>query len=336
MPFMDDLPRAVVPSAELFEAVQPKLCSSIHAKETPHPYGIAVHIKHKETGIKHAQPMYFVSEYVAQARGRGVRAGWYLVVQPGTKFSLLLSRVIGGGAPVSEGTIHTAVQVFVDGVNVEGPGGQIIFPGVRDERRLYGFVKSYSDDEGTAEVRQFQFQRSEMSESSTVGIEDGPEETVNANCIQLRMYTGPLMRCTVPSTTKYDILSKKSCVSEKIALKKGLGISVARDGKVVRTRASQSLGHYVQFDGSLDAIINVYFRERFWLESRSIIDSDGNAWTPRKIAEVIHLVDEPSDVPDGKSSVPYKKPKRGLQGDAKSKAKRAKTEDAEYFGQRPY
>lgn len=327
MKWSDHSPRAVAPSIALRAAQKPELGSYTHSKSSPHPYGIGVYIEDENGDGSCALPLYYVSEAVATARGRGVLEGWYVVARLGETFSIRLTRVTGSDPPPAEGALGSSVKVVVDGVKVDSGGYRFKTP--HFEIPLHGFWKSKSWEgcSRTIVEQQFQFQRYEISESHKIEDENVLEESTTAGCIQLCMYSGPLVLKKRSNKKKQNNFGAMLRMSEKTALKNGLSVGVARDGKVRWTKYSYSdISYSVQFKGTYDEIVNVYFREQFWLETRCIVDRDGNAWITKKDEPIVDSVKELEVLPHGKGAVSKKNAKRGLQEVEKNKAKRVKKE----------
>lgn len=114
-------PRACKPSAELENAAYVVRGGPLHALHSPLPYGLGVYSV-DSTGTRKALPLYYVSEKVARARGRGVKEGWYVVAVPGVEFELAVTAVQQNfpriqDEPLKDG-YDTRARLIVDGMHV--------------------------------------------------------------------------------------------------------------------------------------------------------------------------------------------------------------------------
>lgn len=269
--------RACKESIALSKNEHPVLGTAHHAMASPMPYGLGV-CAVVDDSKKVPLPLYYVSEKAASTRGKGVPPGWYVVATPGTTFELRLSaiqpkfpEINGKSLPPSHGTSAT---VFVDGLQVRTARANKSF----NELIIPGFVESWLHFEGETvgedHVRQFVFQK-------TPTVEEGVAKTEDAyGCILVQISSGPLQRVSLPSTVyeDVDLHNDLEKVGEKEAAKLGKSVKVSRNGR--RTTTTYNMLNTTIRNPRVESTLAIFLREKFWLESRRIIDAHGKPWTP--------------------------------------------------------
>eukprot|EP00171_Calliarthron_tuberculosum_P015030 IDg15030t1 len=292
----DSSPRAFAPTEAMLTADVPIAATSELAHSSALPYGLGVYTV-EEGDNTMVQPLFWVSERVAESRGRGVTKGWYAVIKPGSKFKLALTKVQKSkqgsinGVTIGE-DCEAGAEIYVDGISVFRDGGYAWQRTPCENLWVIGFdVKSRdSENEVCVDVLPFCFKRAAVG-----SVLSKEKENCGNSLIRLKVFQGflscdetasPSWSCEIPSSEN---------VSEEVAIKHGRSLQAARSGETVPIKVDRCT-YVIERDGSYDGIIDIHVRERFWLESRRIIDSDGNAWSPVKQTCVIDLVSDKSEL----------------------------------------
>ncbi len=260
------------------------------ASESPLPYGLGLY-QRSEAGVEVGQDMYYVSPEVAKARGRGVLPGWYVVATPGTEFTLRLTNVheVGNGMvrdKIIDLTFAACAEVIVDGLNVIGGISAYQVNPAGEETRISGFQECETFRpgyrRGESDVRVFRFSKVHPR-ADVQGEED---ECVGS--LRLRIHSGRLRVNTNSHRFKINPTAPEvGEVNETSASKLGRSVRVDKNGAIVNERILRSA--YSVERENMEGEVMVFMRERYWLESRSIIDADGNAFKPKRVLEVIDV-----------------------------------------------
>lgn len=267
-------PRAIAPGAALSRARHPESASAAHASASRLPYGLGVIVDGTPVPLVH------VSETAAARRGPGVEPGWYVAAHPGSSFELALTRVHNRlrDAKPAPG-FGVVAELLVGGVSV-APGGYRVSC-ERTELRVRGFSEGLrfkvDRNAGHDTVLPFVFKRAPTVDAS----EHADNAADNSGHIRLVVYSGLLRVATRSSVcTKPSRARGARAVHEKVALKHGRSIAVDAAKcrvDVVAPRAAL----FVPLNGAvIEGSITIFLRERFWLESRRIIDAKGGPWRP--------------------------------------------------------
>ena len=80
-------------------------------------------------------------------------------------------------------------------------------------------------------------------------------------------------------------------VNEKAVVTEGCSVRVDRNGEAMERPVSRMMETVVHNNKPV-GVINVYLREKYWLESRSIIDSNGNPFIPTTDNAPVDLTNE--------------------------------------------
>lgn len=315
----DGSARAVMPTSALLEAKETKLGLKEHAIASPLPYGVGVYVA-EPTGDERLLPMYYVSEHVTKLRGRGVKAGWYVIPEVGKPFTLHVTKV-NDDKPIQPGHV-SVVEIHVDGANIFGCKNENFRAETGTDEIFMGFTESseYTEGEGfgTEKVRPFKFLKPILDAPKPLSA-SGPGgggdvgNTEGAGIVQLRIFRGkPVSSKLAVQNESFDV-KEVGAVNEKAAVKEGCSVRVDRAGAAVErpvVRMSETIVH----DNKPVGVINVFLREKFWMESRSIIDANGNPFAPRTDDIPVDLTEE-NDTEGGTANgqdgqPPRKKPKK--------------------------
>lgn len=284
------------------------LCDEDDQSDEDHEEDEARRSDGEDTGT---QPltMYYVSPFVARQRPSEVKSGWYCCAEPGRPFEVVIMpthaeesvRITAG-----DSTDVILARLQVDGKDTDDVD-MVFDENECDEKRVFGFTESaeLSGMDRRSTLRRFQFYKSRTTH------EEGVAGKIVPNAGQIRMYleSGKYSRQEVhtprrktpkkkqtPTKTAKDSNAER-VVHEETAVKWGLSVGVSRDGEEgeadnvvcpVRIRKRRKL----------PKPITIFVRERFWLESRRIIDLNGNAYRPpnRPPAPVVDLeIDDGDD-----------------------------------------
>ncbi len=296
MHWVDAHSRAVFPNPELDASAVPVRGTRELAAQSPLPYGLGLY-QRNEAGAEIGQDMYYVSPEVAKARGRGVLPGWYVVATPGTEFTLRLTNVHASGKgkvwdKFIDARFGACVEVLVDGANVIGGIAAYQVSPAGEEMRISGFLESETfpagQRRGNSTVRVFRFRK--IQPSANVSSEE--DQCAGSMC--LRIHSGPLRPNTYSATYRSNpLVPKVSEVNEKSASKLGRSVRVEKHGATAYDPVHRTA--YSVTRTKMDGEVRIFMRERYWLESRSIIDKEGNAFKPRRFSEVINLDGDEED-----------------------------------------
>jgi hypothetical protein len=232
-------------------------------------------------------PLLYVSPAVAADRSSNcppIKAGWYLTAHPGQNFEVRVSPT--SGASSVERTCATAdiiiVSVHVDGVDSSPGGFAFQRSALGCEARFRGFVESVSrgPQGGLCVLRRFAFRKAELTEAPSTGTDQAAS---GAN-----LYSGAI-RLVVESAKKAGLRNdpeerhfgarKADPVNERDAVKKGNSLGVDRMGKKMTVGSSSFQYTVVERKVLPQCEIVINLRERFWMESRRLIDAHGSPCT---------------------------------------------------------
>jgi hypothetical protein len=239
-------------------------------------------------------PLFYVSPVVAAERAGScppITPGWYLTAHPGQNFEVRVSPT--AGAASVEQTCPTAdtiiASVHVDGVD-SNPGGYAFRKAVLAcEARFRGFTESVSRSPqgGLCVLRRFAFRKADLIE----GPSKGSGQVFSAasdfsGTIRLTLESAQTSGLRTSSEERQYGAKKADPVNEREALKKGNSLGVDRMGKKITV--SSSSFHYAVRDRKniSEAGIVVHVRERFWMESRRLVDATGSPCTQAMAAEM--------------------------------------------------
>lgn len=264
------------------------------AFESPLQYGLGVYLL-DEGQLPSAQRLYYVPEAIAKARGRSVKPGWYVVARTDAAFSLRVTRIHEMGnrhcraQAIDDDDYGTAMQILVDGVNPLGSDGSFELRGAGDQVEINGFteIETYKDGHkcGKCTVREFRF--SCGNHALTDEVEHMGRNDLGT--IKLVMFSGPRITAELDECRVENDIGNVMQVNEKLAKKEGKSVHAVRNGKRFNSEIRRS-AFYVKFDGSFDGNVIIYVREKFWMESRCLIDAKGNEWAPKIDEHVIEIV----------------------------------------------
>lgn len=301
--------RACAVTQALVDSPVPVLCTPSHGIESPLPYGIGV-FSVDALGNRHPLPLIYVSDKLARTRGREVKEGWYVAAVPETDFELRVSAVSPSfpnfrGITPAKGHIVSAA-VVVDGA----PLGMFTLNNFLHETVAPGFLLAHHFS-GHAVVQKFKFQRKETGVVDKVG--EGQSSKDECSAISVRMVCGRASLAVRRARLMRQALRGGSAkVSEDDAVKAGKSIDVAKNGEKGRAFLGGSPYSLSLLEPKAVGRFTVFLRERFWLESRGIIDAEGNPWRP---AAKSHAADcDNARVPTGKTRLG----KRSKAGDERS------------------
>lgn len=349
----ESLPRAVFPSTQLQEVVAPVLGTRAHAVNSPLPFGIAVYVVNSTaTGDRERHlPLYWVSH--AAATERKIEPGWYIAAENEKVFSLRLPDVQTGklrihGVPVAENRA-CAVELFVDGTNVEGFPKCIDRTCNRKDRIWLGFTvaKRYVGDAGgTKFLRVFTFKNNTTSETNI------SEANSVVGTIELKIYCGVYREYQQKIKSLDSNLEVEKLINEKEIVKEGKTIGVDRTGTILQERNNHKEGSFwmiereTEPDGGFLGQVNIFVRDRSRLGRLGIMKESGKASepavnesvtlgnpqrkrTPKNRAPIIDKVDLTDSPPNPKPDVvdltdpPLNPDVVDLTGDSEASAMRA-------------
>lgn len=266
-------PLAVAPCRDLQHSRSSQPAASWQAASSPTPFGLGVM---SPDGLP--LPLHYVSALAAGGCGgaeSGVRAGWYVAARPGERFALSVTLARGGRAQVGGRSLPAgrgvAAELFVDGTR---PGaGQYLFPAGSVEgasMNVAGFRESASFADGKANatevVRPFVFTKRQVVDDA--GADDAGETGV----VRLRLFVGEILPFK-PTACTLTGAARRECgpVAERTAVKLGHALQVGT-GSVTKTAATHRASCCVKRESEEDVgVIQLYIRERYWLEARGII-----------------------------------------------------------------
>lgn len=283
----DSSPRAFAPTLEMLIADEPISPTIEQAHKSPLPYGIGVYCEGND-GKLLAQNLYWVSERAAFARGRGVGPGWYVSMNPGIEFKLVLTKVQETeksfiyGTQVGEGRI-AAARVEVDGMKVAG-GRYLLDLKPHKNKWLHGLVVSRRKvgEELVRESVPFCFKLAIMDDkTSTAPL------TCSTSLIRLCVYQGVRENNELEYLDETISLPPAKTIHEQTALKQGKSLQLDRSKNSISSKDTRLFYTFVPDEA--DHLVNVHVREHFWLESRKIIDANGSLWKREKIIDVIDI-----------------------------------------------
>ncbi len=269
----DGSPRAVVPDNELLASELPLLGLGAHAKQSPLPYGLAVLVD------KRPVPLYYVSPKVATSRGRGVRTGWYVAAELGRPFQLRMTNAWTKNASITPRGLVRVAEICVDGANIFGNPHENVRLNFQEEEDFAGFTVGVVYEDGSTQgrerVKPFRFAK---AKTNTEAKHDADAEA-DVGMIQLRIYKGHARDADLSETEKTYDVAAPSVVHEKRAVKGGQSVCVDLADEVVNQAVSRS-NDVITYDEAPPDTVDLFLREKYWLESRCIIDAEGNAWKP--------------------------------------------------------
>jgi len=262
-------------------------------------------------------PMYYVSPRVAKLRGRGLQAGWYVVPEVGKKFCIHatnISSVSSSSASPGEER-KSAIEIRVDGTNIF-TGLSLISSGINDVFKGFAHSSKYTQGsvDGTETIREFKFASVNPTEETDGGAsapsKNNPLKTTG--CVELQIAYGKLEGPTdapLPTVEESgnnnddgdDEVEVVANVDEKEAIKAGCSVKTGREKTKMDVAVRRIPGKFVVDSQAPPAVITIYFRERYWLQSRSIIDGDGNIWKPSMDETPVDLTDENCEPPKKKA-----------------------------------
>ena len=294
MKWKDGSSRAVYPTPTLACADVPLLGSRDLVSLSPYPFGLGLYVRN-EDGVEVAQDMIYVSKKVAQARGRGVQPGWYVKAEPGVEFALRLTHVQvqdGGRGHVNLKPISprfgACAEVHMDGANIlGGRAAYQVFP-AGAELPICGFMETETfaagQMRGTTTLRKFRFKKIQTHENDD---ETNDNDDREMGSIKLKIYSGKLVTNLFQPCHRSEATINEGSVKEKSAVKLGRSLQVDKSGdriqdSIVRTKFSVER----QF---MNGEVHIFMRQKYWLESRSIIDKNGNPFEPSIDKKVIDL-----------------------------------------------
>jgi len=312
LPEWDGSPRAVVPSQSMLESTVPILATQQHAEDSPNEYGLAVFVMDdlgiggKFPPIRRQLPMYYVSPPLAESRGRGLLPGWYVVPEVGKNFRIHTTHLSRGVSPSSysyswtENT-NSALKIRVDGAEIR-TGFSFVSPG--SNGAFMGFTQSAKFTQGSVvgsqTIREFKFASVKPVVKGNSNIMPAnPQNT--AGCIELQIFYGEMddssdAKLHAREDTAVEATTHSSTnVSEKAAIKSGCSVKTARDGAAKQVPMRRVRGKFIIDSAQESKIITVYLREHYWLESRRIIDTDGNPWKPSLDITPVNLCEDDDD-----------------------------------------
>lgn len=274
-------PRAVVADTSVLGVADILQASTSLALHSPCSFGIGIsRVLH--SGRLQSSELYYVSPRAAADRSadvdarnaRGVRPGWYVAGRPGEEFEICVSMLHGAGSVRRmtagvEGDMVIA-KVYVDGTRAGAYG---ITPAEveMDDICVRGFVESCHVD-GKSDTRhvlsrKFVFCKSFMDE-------EGHDFDEGYGCVRLELSTA-VRSCKRRGGSAFERrfkLENHRGVNEKVAAKNGISIGVRRDGESILEACEEPQFTFHSARPIDGGVITIYVRERFWLESRRIID----------------------------------------------------------------
>lgn len=236
-----------------------------------------------------SMPLFYVSKQVAEDRSRcgiPVTPGWYLVATPGQSFEVRVTPTAGEltvnrTAPTAAALI---ANVLVDGVDAS-PGGSAYSPDTLGyETRIRGFVEHMARDAsgGSLIMRQFIFRKASLTDcaaSSKVSPVKQEDSEGAISTIKLVVSTAILGEANVTEEHGSYVMKQATPVDEKAALKSGTSLGVDREGQRIVT-TTRSFHYKVVGRKVLPHLeVVVHVRERFWMETRRLVDRFGKPCT---------------------------------------------------------
>lgn len=257
--------------------------SQLLGYSTPLPIGVGIYVP-REDGSEKPIPLIYVPQKAANARGKGVIAGWYAVAIPGSKFSVRITNVTEPGCDVQvhgRGVLYGRVigaELWVDGVNALGNGRYKMSDAGR-EKAENGFVvgRDYPPGSvhGIKRVSHFRFSRAVASDEPVRGA--GPDD--GAGTVEIRLFEGDLRRgrsdgYAPPPTARWNSpLPAAPVIDEKAVSKAGCAVGVSRNGPQVHEESFMSDFYIDEHQRIQHGSVVVHLREPGWLIRNGILDS---------------------------------------------------------------
>jgi len=295
-------PRAVVPSQALLNAENPVEATTELALASPYAFGIGITTinlardpdvdedeysdsEHGEDDLE-PLPLYYVSPKVAKERPDEVKAGWYVQADPGKPFIVTISPLHGSDSV--QRTTGRDFDVVLAHMKVDGKEtddvDQVFDSEEYEEVPVRGFSETAQvrDNNRRSSLRQFQFYKPKTTTKGVAG-----RAARDAGQIKLFMVKAKYgrrettqRRRKVPARKKKQANStaKAAPVNEETAIKWGLSVGVSGEG-ATEPSEDHVTDYKITKRKKLKKNITIFVREKFWLESRRIIEN-GKAYIP--------------------------------------------------------
>lgn len=234
-------------------------------------------------------PLFYVSAAAASDRWQssGVRPGWYVVGQPGTRYEVRAHYVSEGRKVTLRTDEETgfSLGLRVDGVDVNDRCMvQAESEAATRRAQLVSWRGFVTGRQGRSfDVRRFEFAKVHV-------VKDGEVDDINSEHAQpvgeISMYVETAFRVSVVDSNtqllgqdKYKDKDEDSDVkiSEQNASKHGRSIKTA--SATQQTTFTSEISYVFNKRRLPQAGVTILVRDRAWMESRSIVDENGTAYT---------------------------------------------------------
>lgn len=285
--------RAFVPTLALLNSPDVLPSSVAGVIDSRSPFSVGVYSVDEELSQFRALKLLYVSDEVVRDRARSsppMPAGWYLPIEKGRDMGKAFEvRVTTRGTKLVEALRREVPgdNVAIQYIKVDGhkaiPGGSALdltIPCPNRCQRYRGFTESTTErsvTSGYQNLRSFCFSKPEVAENegdANVG------DTHDFGKIELEMESA----CKGPPRTRAASPIAKAVphcapVTERSVMKKGATVALKQDGKAISERANLTT-YTVHSQKSAPSLgIRIHVRERNWLMSRRIVNSDGRPCT---------------------------------------------------------
>lgn len=281
----------VLPSFGVYDSSDILTPSDINHNDSPSPLGIVL-VGYNEHGCGKILPLYYVSAKAAHQRspasnplnGEGVKPGWYTAANPSMHYAVryvsnnnLIKRTPLIKSPTDK---CFRADLTIDGTYV---GGRVLCLTktykLEKKNGWDGFSRGITKNRWglTQSISQFQFAK--LGASHSDHSDQTPSENVapeNFGTIRVGLDVGDAKSKNHSQKAKHDFYnSSMDSVGEKVIAKRGISM------KTEAGRSTQiNVPLYCEFVISRampELTVDIYVREKTWLQSRNILDDAGNA-----------------------------------------------------------
>lgn len=286
--------------------------TSLNPHASPYPFGLGIYATSGTNGEdlpikKRLLPMMYVSEVAAKDRENAseqlnttrVRAGWYVIAEPGTHFQVHYTRVNESRTKDLKEDLLKA-QLYVDGMKAcagehfhqDGcANGETIVSGFQTRGTAGSKCKDMKAERQI--MHGFKF-----TNTKSVDTEAETHEKVGTIWLEVLVGTaGP--RPNKKKVTRYekDMKIPTRGVTEEHFKHDGKSLQIGLTDNFLEREAQRSHFSLCHSRRWAEAEIIVYVREMWWMQSRYLIDGDGVPYTYEMLDTLLE-----ADLPDAKAS----------------------------------